>query len=86
MKGDLQIHVTSWLGADAHEGALDILPELVRIPPKLIQCFYGMEEEDTACTRPELKGATLIGTAGGHHFDGNYEALADAILAGASPP
>ena len=58
MKGDLQIHVTSWLGADAHEGALDILPELVRIPPKLIQCFYGMEETDTACTRPELKGAS----------------------------
>lgn len=85
-KADLQIHVTGWLGADVHEGELPILPELVRIPPSLIQCFYGVEEEDTACTLPELKGAQLVRTAGGHHFDGNYEALADAILTSASPP
>lgn len=83
---DLQIHVTSWLGVDTHEGSQDLMPELERIPPELIQCFYGVEEEDTACTRPELKGAQLIRTEGGHHFDGNYEALADAILAGASRP
>lgn len=85
-KADLQIHVTGWLGSDVHEGELPILPELVQIPPSLIQCFYGIEEDDTACTLPELKGAHLVRTEGGHHFDGNYEALADAIMASASTP
>lgn len=85
-KADLQIHVTGWLGADVHEGELPLLPELVRIPPSLIQCFYGVEEDDTACTLPELKGAQLVRTEGGHHFDGNYAALADDILISASAP
>ena len=47
-----------------------------------MQCFYGAEEKDTACTSPELKGAQVVKTPGGHHFDGDYGKLADAILAG----
>ena len=74
------IRVAGWLGIDA--GGLPTAPELARLPPGLVQCFYGSEEEDTACTSPALKGALLVRTSGGHHFDGNYEALADAILAG----
>jgi type IV secretory pathway VirJ component len=80
---DLEIHVTGWLGVDAHAGSLPTAPELKRLPAHLVQCFYGSEEEDTACTAPELAGAELVKTAGGHHFDGHYGKLADAIIAGA---
>jgi type IV secretory pathway VirJ component len=78
---DFEIHVTGWLGVDAHTGSRSTAPELARISPELVQCFYGAEEHDTACTLPELKGAELVRTAGGHHFDGDYGKLADAILA-----
>ena len=33
-----------------------------------------------ACTDPALAGTERIRTSGGHHFDGDYEALARAIL------
>ena len=54
--------------------------------PALVQCFYGAEDGESGCLLPELKGAELIRTAGGHHFDGGYEALADAIMAPAAGP
>lgn len=82
---DLVIHVTGWLGVETHEGSLPTAPELARLPPALVQCFHGAEEEDTACTLPELAGARVVETPGGHHFDGNYGKLADEILAGLSP-
>ncbi len=82
---DLVIHVTGWLGVESHDGSLPTAPELASLPVGKVQCFYGAEESDTACTSPELKGAQLVRTHGGHHFDGDYGKLADAILAGMAP-
>lgn len=82
---DMAIRVAGWLGLDSGTG-LPVAPELARLPPGLVQCFYGAEEEGTACTAPELKGAELVRTGGGHHFDGDYAALADAIVRGAERP
>lgn len=77
-----EFHVEGWLGGRADEG-LDVLPELGRIDPALIQCVYGEEEEDTLCRSPALARAERIRTSGSHHFDGDYEGLALKILAGA---
>ena len=44
---------------------------------------FGDEEEDTLCRDPALAGAEIIRTSGGHHFDGDYQALARRILDGA---
>lgn len=81
---DMVIRVAGWLGFQG--GGRPTAPELERLPHGLVQCFYGREEEDTACTSPALKGAELVRTAGGHHFDGDYAALADKILDGATKP
>jgi type IV secretory pathway VirJ component len=77
-----EFHVAGWLGA---AGADDrpVLPELARIDPRLVQCVYGVEEKESLCPGPELDAAERIETKGGHHFDGNYRALAEKILAGA---
>ena len=81
---DFEIHVTGWLGVEAHAGSRPTTPELARLPPGSVQCFYGAEEQDdTACTLPQLKGAEVVRTPGGHHFDGDYAKLADLIVAGA---
>ena len=53
-----------------------MLPEISKLDPGLLQCFYGQEEDDTACTAPEFDRAERIETAGGHHFAGDYQALA----------
>jgi type IV secretory pathway VirJ component len=79
-----EFHLTDWLGGAAGGAdARPVLPEIAKLDPALIQCFYGADEEDTACTAPELDRAERIETAGGHHFDGDYGALAEKILAGA---
>jgi len=60
-----------------------VLPEVAKLDPALMQCFYGAEEDDTACRAPEFDHAERIETTGGHHFDGDYAALADKVMAGA---
>ena len=50
---DLEIHVTGWLGVEAHAGSRPTAPESERLTLDRVQCFYGAEEEaDTACTLP----------------------------------
>jgi len=79
-----EIRVTGWLGASpSGEGAREVLPELLRLDPKRVQCFYGEEEDDSLCPDPALAKLEIIKTAGGHHFDGDYAALAQRILVGA---
>ncbi|MCZ7619277.1 MAG: virulence factor [Myxococcota bacterium] len=56
---------------------------LQRIDLGLLQCFYGEQEPETLCRAPELAGAEKIVTSGGHHFDGDYAALARRIAEGA---
>jgi len=83
-RASFEIHVTGWLGASpSGEDAPAVLPELLRISPARIQCFYGEEEEDSLCPNPALAKSEIIRTSGGHHFDGDYAALARKILEGA---
>ena len=73
-----EISVGGWLGLET--GSHPTLDDIRAIPPDKLQCFYGEKEADTAC--PALPaGADLVSTSGGHHFDGNYAALAQRILA-----
>lgn len=81
---DFEINVTGWLGASAATDSPLVLPELASIDPARIQCFYGEEEDDTACPNPALAKAQIIKTTGGHHFDGDYAALARTIIDGAA--
>jgi type IV secretory pathway VirJ component len=77
-----EFHVTGWLQRPDTSG-LPILPELQRIDLAKVQCFYGADETDTLCPRLAARGAEVIGTTGGHHFDGDYTKLAQRILDGA---
>ena len=80
-RADFEITMTGWLGAPPSSDALPVAPELAHVPPGMIQCFYGADEEDSDC--PSLaKGAEIVKKPGGHHFDGDYAGLAQDILAG----
>lgn len=72
-----QVSIEGWLGMD---GDKDVVPAITTIPLDRVVCVYGEEENDTACTAPELKGADLMKLSGGHHFDENYEPIAAALL------
>lgn len=57
------------------------LPEIARISDLPFLCIYGDEEDDSVC--PQLLGsrAQVARLPGGHHFDGDYEKVAETILA-----
>ncbi len=78
-----EFQVTGLLGRAPSENAPLVLPEIQRLDPGLVQCFYGEQEPETLCRDPALSHVEIVRTAGSHHFDGNYVALADRILAGA---
>jgi len=79
---DFEISIAGWLGEAAGKDAVPTKPALASIDPRMIQCFYGEDEDDTIC--PELggNGAEIIRAGRGHHFGGDYDALAQDILAG----
>ncbi|CAM2183576.1 Bacterial virulence domain-containing protein [Paraburkholderia sacchari] len=79
---DFQIRVTGWLGMPASEKALQVRPELAKVPPAIVQCIYGADEKDTLCPALANTGIELVKTSGSHHFDGDYNALAAKIIAG----
>ncbi len=72
-----QVSVEGWFGA---EGDQKTLPAILSMPLDRVVCAYGEDEDDTACTADALKGADIMKLSGGHHFDGNYEAIAQALL------
>jgi type IV secretory pathway VirJ component len=78
-----EFHVSHWLGTPA--GGLPTAPEVTsgRIGP--VACVYGKDETDSPCRKlhgPDLRSIAL---PGGHHFDGNYAGVAQAILAAVPP-
>src|SRR5262245_9512380 len=77
-----EIAVTGWLG-QRQKDSPSVLPELLKLDLSRVQCFYGEDEDDSLCPEVEPRGAEVIRTTGGHHFDGDYDALARTILDGA---
>ncbi|MDM7322403.1 MAG: alpha/beta fold hydrolase, partial [Gammaproteobacteria bacterium] len=79
---DFEVHLVGWLGQQASgEAAMPILPEASRIDPSRLVCVYGEQEAATTlCTQPELGAARLMRLPGGHHYDGDYEALARRLI------
>ena len=83
-QADWQITVAGWLGSSSSK-ARPTGPALAKMPPAVIQCIQGQEEDDSACPALATVRGRAIVTKGGHHFDGDYKALAAKILP-ASPP
>jgi len=77
---DFEIRVLGWLGMPPSSTALPVQPEIVKVPPALVQCFYGSDEEDTICPELQRLKMAVIRTSGGHHFGRDYENLTRAIL------
>ena len=77
-KSNFEIAVEGWLGKPGDEA--DTLPETSKIPAAKLFCVYGEEEkDDSGCTQPGQPGEKL-GRPGGHHFDENYDKLADFMV------
>ncbi|HEX7915427.1 AcvB/VirJ family lysyl-phosphatidylglycerol hydrolase [Rudaea sp.] len=75
-----EIHVGDWFGSTHHEGAIAIAPEIADTKVPVI-CVHGAEEgADSFCaTLVGKPNVTDVSLPGGHHYDGDYDALGKAI-------
>ena len=78
-----EFHVSSWI-SDDNTGP-ETLPEVNRITGMPMLCIYGEDEHDSLCPKLDPSKFKVVKVKGGHHFDGNYAALADDILSAAKP-
>ncbi len=81
-KADWEIRMAGWFGAPPSATATPLAPEFAKISPRLIQCFFGVEEKDSACHALAGSGAELVETPGEHHFGHDYDAIAKDIVDG----
>ncbi len=82
-KTDFEISVEGYLGSNL-DNAESVKPLLERLPITKTQCFYGEEElqdDSTACIFPEFDKAERVKMKGGHHFNREYDAIAETIAA-----
>ncbi|WP_442901939.1 virulence factor family protein [Ferirhizobium litorale] len=76
---DFRISVFGLLGAKSKGTEGDPVDDVKGINPALVQCIYGVDDDD-ACADLKDLGVETIAMPGGHHFDGDYDALAGHIL------
>lgn len=76
-----EFHMTSWISDDNSGPAT--LPEVQKMTGTAVLCVYGEDESDSLCPRLDARRVDIVKLKGGHHFDGNYDALARIILASA---
>ena len=74
-----EFHVSDWIPGAGGAG-LPVAPEVERLKAVPVLCLYGSDEHDSPCPRLKGPGITAAAVAGGHHFGGDYQALARRIL------
>ena len=76
-----EIHWGDWLHDQPHKSALSVTPEIGKLTGIRLLCIYGAEEaKASVCPGLTNAGVEIMELPGGHHFDGNYNNLADQIL------
>ncbi len=83
-KASFEFHVGNWIGNDDEDG-LPIRPEAEKLAAATTLCLYGEDETDSLCAHlgDAVRAYRL---PGGHHFGGDYDRMADIILAAAVVP
>ncbi|WP_449575608.1 virulence factor family protein [Methylibium petroleiphilum] len=76
-KAAFEFHVTHWIGAS---GDRPIAPEAQKLSAAGTLCIHGSDERDSLCPQLAPKHVRALVLPGGHHFGGDYDALAGRIL------
>lgn len=85
LRTDFEIHMAGWLGAQADQNAISILPAVLNMPASQVLCVQGAKEgADSLCSQFALAqaGVEVWNLPGGHHYDEDYPALAMRIMDG----
>ena len=76
-KASFEFHLSNWIGPG---GDRPIAPEALKLAAADTLCIYGLDEKDSLCPELSPGHARAVPLKGGHHFGGDYDALAGLIL------
>ncbi len=74
-----EVRVADWIPGVRSADA-PVLPELTKLRDLNVLCVYGEGEADTLCPKLSATGIRALRVGKGHHFSGDYNAIADAVL------
>lgn len=77
---DFKFHVIDFISSSSHPEELPVKPEVDRMAGMRTLCFYGADETESLCPKLDTTKVTVVRLAGGHHFGGDYRAIAKQIL------
>lgn len=75
-----EIKIGDWFGGAHHDGGIPVMPEILRSEVPIL-CIHGVDESDSFCGSTQTPKLHVLSLPGGHHFDGDYKALGDLIVA-----
>ena len=75
---NFEVKISSWLGV-GHAGFATV-PELESLQGLPIVCLYGETDDDAVCPSLPPGLATVRRMPGGHHFGGDFAAVAGQVL------
>ena len=78
-QASFEFHVAGWLGVETGHHAT--VPEVARLAATPVLCLRGEDEADSACRLLHGAAVRTVTLPGGHHFGGDYERIAEALLA-----
>jgi type IV secretory pathway VirJ component len=80
---DFEFHLSSWV-TNGTTG-LPVRPEVQRLAIPGALCIYGDDDAQSLCPHlRDVSRVTGVKLAGGHHFNGDYDAVAQAVVAAAA--
>jgi type IV secretory pathway VirJ component len=81
-RADFEFHLSSWvMNADS---GLPVKPEVERLGVPATLCIYGDDDADSLCPRLQPGRVNIVKLAGGHHFNGDYDAVAQVVVEAAA--
>lgn len=78
-QASFEFHVAGWLGFET--GHHPTAPEVARLQATHVLCLRGEDEADSACRLLQGPAVHTVTLPGGHHFGGDYERIAEMLLA-----
>jgi type IV secretory pathway VirJ component len=82
-RADFEFHLSSWvLNGDS---GLPVRPEILKLAVPTALCIYGDDDADSLCPHLHDTRVKIVKLAGGHHFNGDYDAVAQAVVEAAAP-
>jgi type IV secretory pathway VirJ component len=81
--GDLTFHPASWLNRSTAD-SFPVAPAVEALKGLPMTCIYGDKERLDICPRLPATTIRQVKLAGGHHFDGDYVGLGQAVLKAAT--